>query len=79
MPTAPHKIRAIELHDDGRSIAFDAADWFSRATCEQIRELQRLDYFLVACEAEPGLTHCSTRLVIVDSGDAEAWLAANDD
>ena len=74
MPTATHEIRAIELHDDGKRVSFDASDWFSRATCEQLRELQRLDYFMVACEAEPRRTNCPARLVIVDPDDAEIWL-----
>ena len=74
VPTATHEIRAIELHDDGKRVSFDARDWFDRATDEQIREFRRLSYHAVCCELLPDEVHCPVIEVIVDPDDAEIWL-----
>ena len=72
--SAAYEIRAIELHDDGQRVSFDASEWFDRATDSQIRTLRGLSYHAVYCELVPGEVHCPAVEVIVDPDDAEIWL-----
>lgn len=75
MDSEPFRIRAREVHETGKEVPFDAAEWFETATEQQIREVRSWGYQIVCCELVPGQVHCPGFEVIIEADDAEAWLA----
>ena len=70
-----HLIPATEIRDNGERIEFDAVDWFDAATEQQIRELRAWGYRVICCELIPDEIHCPGFEIVIESDDAEAWLA----
>lgn len=75
MELRPHLIPATEIHETGEQFTFDVVEWFQTATEKQIRELRTGRYRVIYCELIGDQVHCPGVEVVIDEGEAEAWLA----